>query len=251
MSSFASLTPIKHKGHTLPAQSILVVEDSLLNAKLIQALLSGAAFVVTLAGSAEKALESLEHLTPDLILMDVQLPGMSGLDLTRLLKADPSKCGIPITALTANDSSGDRQTLMDAGCTGSISKPISPAHFAAQVRSLFVVADPLPPVSTAGSEYNQTETALQLKKSFLLEGARDSRVLLGVVEQGASDLVFIGRVLHRWIGCGDAAGIPEISARAERMRDLIPSKGPDLSALTAEAQSLKNLFDDELAAFVS
>jgi hypothetical protein len=59
-------------------------------------------------------------------------------------------------------------------------------------------------------------------------------------------------VLHGWIGCGDAAGIPEISARAERMLDLILCKGPGLPALTEEAQSLKRLFDDELVqAFLS
>jgi len=146
----------------MPAQFILLVEDSLLNAKVIKALVSPAGFVVTIAGSAERAVECLEQFTPDLILMDMQLPGMSGLELTRLLKADLSKCRIPIIALTANDSSQDRQTMMDAGCVGLLSKPVRPAHFAAQLRAMFAVPDSPPPISVAGGEFNQAETTLLL-----------------------------------------------------------------------------------------
>jgi two-component system cell cycle response regulator DivK len=236
--------------HTL---SVLVVEDSPLHARLIQALLSPAGLLVTLAGDAETGVKALQEMTPDLILMDMELPGMSGLDLTRMLKADPSRCQIPILALTANNSSQDQQTIADAGCDGFIAKPIDPAHFVDQILLFVPAALPSAPVIADG-EYEQTEKRmrfLSLKKNFLLEGAAESNVLLEAVGRGANDLVLIDKLLHRWIGCGTAAGIPEITDRARKMRDLIPCSQPDLNALTEEAQALKKLFDAELATFVA
>jgi two-component system, cell cycle response regulator DivK len=228
----------------LGSQSVLVVEDSPLNARLIEALLSPTGLHVILAGDAESALEALEESVPDLILMDMQLPGMSGLDLTRLLKANLSRCKIPIIALTANNSFVERQTIISAGCDSFICKPIDSALFAAQIL-LFVAGVEL---SATGSELNQAENVCPaLKEKFLLEGAQESRVLLEAVERGAKDLVLIDRVLHRWIGCGDAAGIPEISVGAERLRALIACKEPDLSASIEVAQALKKLFLDQAA----
>ena len=239
-----AITADKEKVEKMPAQSVLVIEDSPLNARLIQALLSPAGLLVTPAESAEKALETLEGLIPDLILMDMQLPGMSGLDLTRLLKADASRQKIPILALSANNSSMDRRAMMDAGCVHFISKPIDTADFAARIRSFIPGAEPLLPVSRADSEINQFDT---LRKTFLSEGAQDSELVLEAVEQGANDLNSIDRILHRWIGCGYSAGFPEISDGAQKMRDLISCPRPDLAALTGEAQALRQIFGDALA----
>jgi CheY-like chemotaxis protein len=125
--------PQKKRYKILP-KSVLLVEDSQLNAMLIRGLLPAAGLTVMVCGDAEAALVSLQELTPDLILMDVQLPGMSGLELTGLLKSDPLRYKIPIVALTANNSPEDRRAMMDAGCEGFVSKPVDPAQFAGDCR---------------------------------------------------------------------------------------------------------------------
>src|SRR5207237_5464569 len=103
---------------------ILVVEDNEANQLLVSAVLELDGFDVQLAGSAPEALDQIRHRAPDLILMDVQLPGQDGLSLARQLKSDAATAAIPIVALTAHAMSGDRATALDAGCAGYISKPI-------------------------------------------------------------------------------------------------------------------------------
>jgi CheY-like chemotaxis protein len=183
------------------------------------------------------------------ILMDVQLPGMSGLELTRLLKADPLRSKIPVIAITANNSSAGAQAIMEAGADGFISKPIDHAHFATRICAF--LRETAPPVPVTGG-ISLDEQIAQLKRAFLLEGVEESKILLGALEGGAvdstgMDLRKIGKILHRWIGCGGSAGIPEISDRAGKMRELAACNPPDITALTEEAQALGKLFDDALA----
>ncbi len=115
--------------------TILVVEDNEANQMLARALLELEGHLVEVAGSAAEAAERLRVLVPDLILMDVQLPGEDGLSLTRRLKADLHTAAIPVVALTARAMSGDREMALAAGCSGYISKPIDTHAFGAQVRS--------------------------------------------------------------------------------------------------------------------
>ncbi len=113
---------------------ILVVEDNEANQVLASSVLEREGYRVQLAGSSEEAIERLNAQAPDLILMDIQLPGRDGLDLTRQLKADPTTASIPIVALTAMAMIGDRDRTLEAGCAGYISKPINTRTFAAEVR---------------------------------------------------------------------------------------------------------------------
>lgn len=113
---------------------ILIVEDNEANQLLASAVLEREGFRVELAGSSDEALERLAAIAPDLILMDVQLPGMDGLSLTRRLKSDQRTAAIPVVALTALAMLGDRERTIDAGCAGYISKPINTRTFAAEVR---------------------------------------------------------------------------------------------------------------------
>jgi len=113
---------------------ILLVEDNEANQMLASAVLELEGFEVQVAGSAVEALDQITERMPDLILMDVQLPGQDGLSLTRQLKADPATAAIPIVALTAHAMSGDRATALGAGCAGYISKPIDTRTFGALVR---------------------------------------------------------------------------------------------------------------------
>jgi CheY-like chemotaxis protein len=103
---------------------ILIVEDNDANRKLIRILLSSAGYQVTAASNAEEALALLEGCPPRLILMDLQLPGMDGLELTRRLKTNPATRDIIVLAITAYAMKGDDKRALQAGCNGYLSKPI-------------------------------------------------------------------------------------------------------------------------------
>jgi CheY-like chemotaxis protein len=113
---------------------ILVVEDNEANQLLASSVLEREGFRVELAGNAQEAFEKLNTAPPDLILMDVQMPGIDGLTLTRWLKANQKTASIPIVALTALAMLGDRERTLDAGCAGYIPKPINTRTFATEVR---------------------------------------------------------------------------------------------------------------------
>jgi CheY-like chemotaxis protein len=115
---------------------ILLVEDNEANQMLARAVLELEGYEVRVAGSGPEALEALRDTTPDLILMDIQLPGQDGLSITRELKANPATAAIPVVALTAHAMTGDRQLAISAGCVGYISKPIETRTFGTQVRQL-------------------------------------------------------------------------------------------------------------------
>lgn len=112
---------------------ILVVEDNTINSKLAQRVLSHEGFEVAIAGDAESALTHVQASPPDLILLDLQLPGMDGLSLTRLLKADPRTRTIQVVAFTAHAMKHELEKARAAGCDGCITKPIDTRQFPAQV----------------------------------------------------------------------------------------------------------------------
>ena len=121
---------------------ILVVEDNLANQLLVDAMLLGRGYDVRFASSAADAVASIELVPPDLILMDISLPGQDGLSLTRQLKADPATASIRIVALTAHAMLGDRKLSLDAGCIGHITKPFDTKALREQIASFLRIAPP-------------------------------------------------------------------------------------------------------------
>ena len=113
---------------------ILIVEDNEANQMLTRAVLELEGHEVRVAGSAPEAVELIRQQQPELILMDVQLPGQDGLSLTRELKSDAATAPIMVVALTAHAMSGDRELAMRSGCAGYISKPIDTRTFGESVR---------------------------------------------------------------------------------------------------------------------
>jgi len=113
--------------------TILVVEDNLANQLLIQFTLELAGYHVNVASSASEALASIRENRPDLVLMDIQLPGQDGLSLTKQLKADAMFKTIPVVALSARAMAGDRDLSLAAGCAGHIAKPINTRTIAKEV----------------------------------------------------------------------------------------------------------------------
>jgi CheY-like chemotaxis protein len=122
---------------------ILVVDDNPVNLKLACEVLAGEGHAVLRAGDAREARAILESVLPDLILMDIQMPGMDGLTLTRLLKAEPAYRGIRIVALTAFAMKGDEAKAREAGCDGYISKPIDTRRLPHQVAEVLAGAAPV------------------------------------------------------------------------------------------------------------
>lgn len=112
------------EGQTDTQQRILVIEDQELNRKVVRIVLQAKGYTVVEATDATEALERLQDAIPQLILMDIALPGQSGEDLTRRIKANLAWVDIPIIALTAAAMSGDRERILKAGCDDYLSKPI-------------------------------------------------------------------------------------------------------------------------------
>jgi len=114
-------------------ERILIVDDNPVNLKLMRVLLAGEGYTVRTAADAEEALAVLREFVPRLILMDIQLPGMDGLALTRKLKADSATSDTLILGLTAYAMKGDEERVLAAGCDGYVAKPIDTRTFPALV----------------------------------------------------------------------------------------------------------------------
>ncbi len=117
-------------------KKILIVEDNELNMKLFRDLLENAGYLVVGTSDGVGAYALVREEMPDLILMDIQLPEISGLDITRKIKADQTIAHIPVIAVTAFAMQGDEEKIRQGGCQGYLAKPISIPNFLATVRQV-------------------------------------------------------------------------------------------------------------------
>jgi CheY-like chemotaxis protein len=108
---------------------VLVVEDNEINMELVRDVLGAKGYRTLEATSGEAALEVVQNQAPDLILLDIQLPGMDGYTTLQRLRAMPATAETPVIALTAQAMEGDRESFLDAGFDGYISKPIDVPEF--------------------------------------------------------------------------------------------------------------------------
>jgi CheY-like chemotaxis protein len=114
-------------------KKILVVEDNEQNLYLMQYMLEKSGYSVVIAQSGEEAVISAVQENPDLILMDIQLPDMDGLEVTRRIRESDADGKIPIVAVTSFAMAGDRERALAAGCNGYIEKPINPETFLGEI----------------------------------------------------------------------------------------------------------------------
>ena len=136
-------------------KKILVVEDNLINLELVADLLEAAGFIVCRALTAEEGLRAARELWPDLVLMDLGLPGLDGLAATRSLRADPATRHLTILALTAHAMRGEEALALGAGCDGYLTKPIDTRTFTAKVVAF---------IATANSRLTEPHAACQYAK---------------------------------------------------------------------------------------
>lgn len=119
-------------------KTILVVEDNELNMKLLRGLLKMSNYTMLEAFNAETGIETARKHKPDLILMDIQLPGMDGLEATKVIRQDEDLKHTPIIALTSYAMRGDKDKALEAGCTGYITKPINTKGLIETLKKFFL-----------------------------------------------------------------------------------------------------------------
>ena len=117
----------------MTAGKVLIVEDNPVNLRLAQFLLEKKGFTVHKAGSGTECLAEMTRELPDIVLMDIQLPGEDGLAITRKIRANARMAGVVVVALTAHAMAGDREKILGAGCDGYIPKPIDPQSLPGEV----------------------------------------------------------------------------------------------------------------------
>ncbi len=116
------------------SKRILVVEDQEDNRRIVRDLLTSVGYEIIEAVTGEKGVQAAETHVPDLILMDIQLPGLDGYEATRRIKANPALQHIPLIAVTSYALSGDDVKAFEAGCDGYVAKPFSPRALLAKIR---------------------------------------------------------------------------------------------------------------------
>jgi len=116
------------------SKRILVIEDQEDNRQIVRDLMTASGYELIEATTGEEGLEAAARERPDLILMDIQLPGIDGYEVTRRIKADPKLRKIPIIAVTSYALSGDDKKAFAAGCDGYVTKPYSPRLLLAKIR---------------------------------------------------------------------------------------------------------------------
>ncbi|AKJ26718.1 response regulator [Caldimonas brevitalea] len=173
---------------------ILVVDDNRLNLKLAADVLELDGYVVTTAADAEQALQRLQEMHPDLILMDIALPGMDGLTLTRRLKADPRYANTPIVALTAFAMKGDDEKALQAGCSGYITKPIDTRQLGRQVEQ-FLQQSTGPRVKVMVVEDDRVDlklagTVLEVSGHLVLS-SRSAEAAVAAIAQDRPDVILL------------------------------------------------------------
>lgn len=189
-------------------------------------LLTHEGYAARTAGRAEEALELLDTFHPELILADVSLPGIDGLELARRIKNDPRTSTIKFVALTASPNSDAQERLRVAGCDGFIVRPADAQTLSHHVRETLdrpVAQRPqtaAPPSSQMFGPGISDEEVEHLRHSFLNEGAERTLHLLETLDEGF-DPEQAGKLLHSWAGTGGLLGFPEISKLARANEELL------------------------------
>jgi two-component system cell cycle response regulator DivK len=232
-------------------QSVLIVEDTPVNLKVVRFVLHRAGFDVRTATSAEEALEVLKHFRPRVVLTDIQLPGMDGLELIRQLKSDPDTRETIVLALTAFAMKSDEQKAFDAGCDGYITKPIDTRTFPNLIRQYIGPNRETPSDAAPASTPEAAAPKFSLRniqQSFVAEGIRQSERFINALNT-EFDYSEARITAHRWVGAAGQIGYPEIAKTARELEGLLQQSNSDSVAPVRELfVRLAQLFSEALEA---
>jgi CheY-like chemotaxis protein len=226
---------------------ILVVDDSSVNLKLMRLLLTFEGFDVRTSARAEEALQMLDSFRPQLVLTDIRMPGMDGLEMTRRIKGDRRNSGIKVAALTASTSALDNQRAMEAGCEGYITKPVDTATLALRVRELLgerAAERPATEAATPTPRLPPPEVC-SWRRRFLREGSGRSREFLETMDTRLDSVRMSGQ-LHDWAGSGGTLGFAGITKLARQGEELLAESPLRAMALRECISDLYITFDELL-----
>ena len=232
----------------MASQTILIVDDSPVNLKLTDIVLRKEGFEVHAAANAEQALLILRGFRPDLMIVDIQLPGISGVELTRRVRQDPRLLDVPVVALTASASKEDEQRALEAGCNGYLTKPIETRTLGKTIRQ-FLEPEPAreqpvpeaPPIP-AGLSFRGPEME-GLRRRFLEEGILQSRQMLESLRINF-DVERAGSTVHRWVGAAGVLGYTAISSLSREAGDVLGAPKLDRGRLREVLSELALAFLD-------
>ena len=219
----------------MAGEAILIVDDAAVNLKLTRILLVSEGYKVMTAASAEEAIELLRGFRPELVLAEVKLPGIDGIELARRLKQDEGTRHILVVTQAQAGSDGIEQKAISAGCAGFIPKPIDARSLGVRIRGFLDNRAETAPESPGGASHTAEMQALRAR--FLAEGREKTRDLLLNVE-ARFDTAEAVKNVHQWVGTGGLLGYSAIS-RLARETETILLELPLDNALLRE--SLANL----------
>jgi two-component system, cell cycle response regulator DivK len=236
------------------SEPVLLVDDNPVNLKLMRAVLAPDGYEIRTAVDGLEVARVLAEFRPRLILMDVQLPGADGFELTRRLKSDPATRDIVVVACTAYTMPGDEEKAHASGCSGYITKPVDTRTLPATVRLHLGARQAAQPAFEPGDYH---DLLAEMRSSFLVEGEEESGGLLARLAQGL-DIDRVQRTVHHWTGIAGMLGFAEIARKArgiedyladpgERRRSSLPARamlaaGECVSRLRAELLGMRQLF---------
>jgi len=226
-------------------ESILVVDDVPINRKLTDMLLRREGFEVHTSADAEEALTLLQAVHPHLMLVDIELPGMDGLSLTRQVKQDPSTCDIVVLALSGRASTGDDRKALEAGCDGYLTKPVDSAKLVTSIREHLKRnarwVRPEEPRTKPVGEVERNTDLETLRNRFLGDSLQQCRQMLDSLGKDL-DLKSASRLFHQWVGAAGILGYISIS-------DLSRQAEEALQASVLDTTYIREVLSDLVMAF--
>ncbi|MGA2120284.1 MAG: response regulator, partial [Bryobacteraceae bacterium] len=239
----------------MPNETILLVDDLPANLRLTAIALRSEGFRVHLASSAEQAMTMLQTLRPDALLVDIQLPGINGLELAQAVKQDPRTKDMAVVALTAFGSRDYEQAAAAVGCDGFLTKPIDTRTIGARIRQCIHKERrpqqlPAPPPEPPRPRTQpQTAPCLDglgpevdsLRHTFLTDGIRKCRLMLGSLDDGF-DRNRANLLAERWVGAGAVLGYPGISSKAQYLTEALGTAQYDRNQVRDNLLNLGSAF---------
>lgn len=220
-------------GEDFLQEKLLIVDDNSTNLRFLKMVLTADGFDVRTASEGGEAVAIIRSFRPRLVLMDVQLPGASGLEITRQLKADPATRSTIVVAVTAYSASGDEQKALDAGCDDYLPKPVDVRALRTMIRKHLAVRKAAPPALD--------DEMADIRASFISEGLANARRMLQTLGP-AFDVPRARTSVHNWKGAGETVGVPGATELGRKLEDLLKAEGgaasPEVRELLTAAESL-------------
>jgi DNA-binding response OmpR family regulator len=236
----------------MASKTILIIDDAAVTLKLLAGILRNEGYYVHIASTAEQALSTLRTFRPDLVLVDVHLPGIDGFEVARRIRQDARLQDIAVVAMTASSRPGIEQEAADAGCNGFIAKPIEPETLRVRVRRYLQHEPEAPPDQAellalpGGLSFSGPEME-GVRRGFLDDARLQSRQLVASLNSNF-DEAGATRLVRHWVGAAGLFGYTAISGMALKIEALLTTPPCNPGPLRESLSNLVCAFDDAFEA---